>query len=224
MSEIVDFRIAVLISKESWFVPYAEEFVNSYKQKGYDIHLFHEQDPIDESFDVVFMLSCFEIVSEDFLKKHKHNLVVHESDLPKGKGWAPLFWQVIEGENKIPIVLFEADSGVDSGNIYIKDHIELDGDELHDDIREKQALKTVQICGRFLANHESIMPVIQEGRESCYPKRTPSDSKLDLNKSLLEQFNLLRTVSNEDFPAFFYHKDNKYILKIFKENANNDCR
>lgn len=41
------------------------------------------------------------------------------------------------------------------------------------------------------------------GKESFYPKRSPKDSELDINKSLNEQFNLLRIASNEDFPAFF---------------------
>lgn len=52
------------------------------------------------------------------------------------------------------------------------------------------------------------------GKESFYPKRSPKDSELDINKSLNEQFNLLRIASNEDFPAFFY-KDGK---KIYTQN------
>jgi len=224
MHKIVDLKIAVLTSKESWFVPHAEVFVNGLKQKGYDVQLFHSHDPVDESFRIVFMLSYFEIVSEDFLKKHKHNLVVHESDLPKGKGWAPLFWQVIEGKNKIPIVMFEAGKGVDNGDIYIKDHILLEGHELYNQMRQKQATKTIQMCENFLDDYESMKAMPQRGNESSYPKRTQEDSELDINKSLCEQFNLLRTVNNEDFPAFFYYEDTKYILKIFKENANNDCR
>lgn len=51
------------------------------------------------------------------------------------------------------------------------------------------------------------------GKESFYPKRSPKDSELDINKSLNEQFNLLRIASNEDFPAFFYKDGKKFILK-----------
>ena len=50
----------------------------------------------------------FKIIEKEFLSKHKHNIAVHESSLPKGRGWAPLFWQILEGKNTMPIVLFEA--------------------------------------------------------------------------------------------------------------------
>ncbi|HEG43587.1 MAG TPA: methionyl-tRNA formyltransferase [Phycisphaerales bacterium] len=212
-------KIAVLTSEASWFVPYGKDLAGRLSKKGFAAQFFLEHSQIDESYQVVFILSYFKLIEEQFLNKHKYNLVVHESDLPRGKGWSPLFWQVIEGKNRIPIVLFEAATGVDSGDIYIKDYIELDGNELHDKIREKQAMKTIQMCEKFLGGRESIVPKSQKGEETYYPKRTPSDSELDMNKSLLEQFNLLRTVSNEDFPAFFYYKGNKYILKIFKEEC-----
>ena len=59
--------------------------------------------------DIVFYLSCGQIAPVDMLSRNKHNLVVHESALPDGKGWSPLTWQIIEGKNEIPITLFEAE-------------------------------------------------------------------------------------------------------------------
>ncbi|MBW8015827.1 MAG: methionyl-tRNA formyltransferase [Planctomycetes bacterium] len=212
-------KIAVLTSKESWFVPYSERFVASLKSKGLEADLFFSHKQIDGSYQIVFMLSYFKITSEAFLENHKHNLVVHESDLPSGKGWAPLFWQVIEGKNKIPVVLFEAGSGVDDGDIFIKDHIELEGHELHDGIRKKQGLKTIEMCKYFIKNYENMSATPQNGHESKYAKRTAKDSELDVNKSLSDQFDLLRTVNNDDFPAFFNHGKHKYILKIFKAES-----
>ena len=37
-------------------------------------------------------------------------------------------------------------------------------------------------------------------------KRTPADSEIDPGKSILEQFNLLRIVDSERYPAFFYRQ------------------
>jgi methionyl-tRNA formyltransferase len=210
-------NIAVLTSRESWFIPYAEQFVDALREKGYHTGLFHNYKDIDSRFQIVFMLSYFSIVEEKYLKKHKHNLVVHESGLPQGKGWAPLFWQILEGKNKIPSVLFEVTAGVDAGDIYISDYITLQGHELHDEIRELQAKKSVEMCMQFLENYDELKPVSQSGKETFYARRTPKDSQLDINKSISEQFNLLRIASNEDHPAFFHHKGSRYILKIFKE-------
>jgi methionyl-tRNA formyltransferase len=209
-------NIAVLTSEESWFVPYAHGFVEDLRQKGYQVQLFHKHEDVGKAFEVVFILSYFLITDVQFLKSHKHNLVVHESDLPSGKGWAPLFWQILEGKNTIPVVLFEAVAGVDEGPIYLKDHIVLEGHELNDEIRRIQAAKTIEMCQRFLDDYENITAVSQNGKESLYPKRTPADSELDPEKSISSQFDLLRIVNNDDFPAFFNYRNHKYIIKIFK--------
>ena len=47
--------------------------------------------------------------------------------------------------------------------------------------------------------------------------RKPKDQKLDVNKSILSQFNILRTADNKRWPAFFIYKKNKYLLKIKKQ-------
>jgi methionyl-tRNA formyltransferase len=144
---------------------------------------------------------------------------VHESALPQGKGWAPLFWQILEGKNSIPIVLFEATNYVDAGDIYLTDTIELDGDELYAEIRQKQAEKTVQMCLTFLGQGVMLKPLKQTGIESFYNKRTPKDSELNTAQPLEQLFNQLRIASNEDHPAFFYRNGVKYIIKISKESV-----
>ena len=55
----------------------------------------------------------------------------------------------------------------------------------------------------------------QEGVPSYYAKRTPKDSELNINKSIKDQINLLRTVDNDNYPAFFRYKGMKYILEIY---------
>lgn len=166
------------------------------------------------------ILSYSKIVPDAILKNSQHNLVVHESALPLGKGWSPMTWQILEGKNEIPISLFEASShGVDSGVIYIRDTILLSGNELVNEWRDKQALKTFELCLRFIDNYDYYKETfeIQEGKDSFYPKRNPIDSELNLDFSLGKQFNLLRVVDNEKYPAYFVKDNIKYIIKIFKD-------
>jgi methionyl-tRNA formyltransferase len=212
-------KIAVLTSEQSWFVPYSFKLVHILRDKGYNSELFYKHEDITNDYEIVFILSYFRIIKNEFLKRHKHNIVVHGSDLPKGKGWAPIFWQILENKNEVPITLFEANENVDDGHVYLKDVIYYEGHELNGEIREKQAKKTIELCLDFLEKYENISPTPQEGLSTYYRKRNPNDSELDLNKSLKEQVNLLRIVNNEDFPAFFYYKGHKYIIKIFKDES-----
>lgn len=204
-------KIAILTSPEQWFVPYAKKLN---KQLPHS-ELFFEHTNILNNFDIVFILSYHKIIQTKYLVKHKHNIVIHASDLPKGKGWSPMFWQIIEGKNKIPFTMFEAGEGVDDGNIYMQKKLILSGNELNQELREKQANFTIDMCLEFLKNYNQYkIPTKQSGKESFYKKRDAKDSQLDINKSIKEQFNLLRVVSNKEYPAYFEIDGHKYILEI----------
>ncbi len=167
--------------------------------------------------DIVFILGYTKILKNNFLKKNKYNLVVHESNLPKGKGFAPVQWQILNKKKKIPVCLISAVEKVDSGDIFERTYFKLTGDELYDEIREKQADITFKIIERFLKKFPHVYSTKQFGKGSFYKRRFPKDNELDINKSIKEQFNLLRLGDNDNFPSFFYYKKKKYILKIFKE-------
>ena len=209
-------RVAILTTPEQWFVPYAKAL----SQKLENARLFFYHDQIDESFEVVFILSYHNIIEKEHLKKHKHNIVIHASDLPSGKGWAPMFWQVLEGKSEILFSMFEASAGVDDGDIYMKKRLILNGSELNNELREKQASFIIKMCLEFLEEYESFkVPVKQQGKESFYKKRSARDSELDCEKTINEQFNLLRIVDNDNYPAFFYKYGKKYIVKIEECNS-----
>lgn len=210
-------KIAILTSENSWFVPYARRLVGLMKKAGLQARLFSEHGDIPGDYGIVFILSYFKVIGGNCLRRHKHNIVVHESDLPEGRGWAPLFWQILKGSNDIPAVLFEATDELDAGPIYIRDTLRFKGDELHDEIRKKQAEKTIALCMRYVREYKKLIGKKQAGKASFYNKRGPGDSELDINKSLKDQFNLLRIANNDEYPAFFYHRGHKYTIKIYKE-------
>ena len=174
-------KIAILTSPNQWFIPYAEKLNKKIK----DSKLFFDHKDIDNNFDIVFILSYHKIIEKKYINLHKHNIVIHASNLPQGKGWAPLFWQILEGKNEIVFTMFEASDGVDDGNIYMKKTLKLNGYELNPELRKKQAELTIEMCVEFINNYEKYKnPIPQEGKESFYKKRTKKDSELDINKTI----------------------------------------
>jgi methionyl-tRNA formyltransferase len=206
-------KIAILTSPNQWFESYAAEFSSEL-----DAVLFKSHEDIIDKYDILFLLAYHKMVPEKFLKKNTYNLIVHESNLPKGKGWAPLFWQVLEGKNIIKLSLLEASSEVDGGNIYFQDELKLSGFELNSELRDKQAKLTIKMCKNFISKmHLSPRSFPQEGEESFFRKRTAEDSCLDVNKTIADQFNLLRVVDNSAYPAFFEIDGHRYFLKITRD-------
>ncbi len=210
-------KIALLTSPKQWFVPYAKKFS---EKENFPLFLDPKQ---IQGFDIVFILSYHKILDKNFLKQNKHNIIIHASNLPQGKGFAPLFHQVLEGKNEIVFSLFEANEKLDCGDIYLQKTLNLNGLELYEELREKQALMTFELCLEFVKLYPNLKAKKQSGQESFYPKRSPKDSELNIKESLEKQFNLLRICSNEEFPAFFYKDGKKFILKIYADTGGGLC-
>jgi len=194
----------VVDNPRSWFLPFAERLVERLAAFG-STKLFHSGQAIPPGNEIAFLLSCESKVPAEILARSKHNIVVHASDLPKGKGMSPLTWQVLEGRDVIPVTLFEAVEQFDAGPIYLKGSFRLQGNELLDEMQAGLGAKILDLCEEFLRRYPGIISEgkPQEGTSTFYRRRTPKESRLDPTRSIEDQFNLLRVVDNDRYPAFF---------------------
>jgi RimJ/RimL family protein N-acetyltransferase len=208
-------NIGVCSDKTSWINAYIPEMLFSLLAEGHQVSWAHDAAVLPPG-DICFYMSYGQIVGPELLARYKNNLVVHESDLPKGRGWSPLTWQVLDGIDEIPITLLEAALGVDSGDIYLTDTMKFDGTELVDELRTFQVEKTISLCKKFIFNYPEVVSWSrpQEGDSTYYPRRSKENSELDPDKTLRQQFNLLRVVDNEKYPAFIKIGGKKFIVKI----------
>ena len=207
-------QLTLLTDSESWINKRIDLLTNPLRELGHTVRQIHKPSDLANG-DLCFILSCSSIIPANLLELHQHNLVVHASDLPKGKGWSPLTWQIIEGKSEITITLFEAvPDKVDAGTIFLQKTMRFKGDELVDELRDIQAVATFDLCIDFVRMYPEIIKKgkAQVGTSSYYSKRKPKDSELDPRKSIIEQFNLLRTVDNDKYPAYFMHMGRRYNL------------
>lgn len=210
-------KITLLLDNpKSWMMPYAKKLGAACKKRGHSVSIVHDASKVSQG-DVAFFLSCEKIVPKKIRDRNTHNLVIHESALPKGKGWSPLTWQILEGKNNIPITLFEAVEKIDAGDIYEAGVLKFKGNELVDELREKQGDASIRLALQFLDSYPPRKRKKQKGRSTFYARRNVADSELDPQKTLTEQFDLLRVVDNERYPAFFSHRGQTYVLKISKK-------
>ncbi len=209
-------KITILTDNpNSWIIPYVEQLKQELSNHNIT-HVFTAEEIIGG--DIMLILGCEKILKKQYLSKHKSNVVVHPSRLPKGKGFSPLAWQILEGHNNIPVTLFEAVEKVDTGEVYLVKYINIEEQELNDEIKHQQGLITKKMVKEYISNFDIIKGKPQEGNGTFYPRRRLKESELDINKSIREQFNLLRVVDNERYPAFFYLNSKKYTIKIYKND------
>ncbi|WP_237262818.1 formyltransferase family protein [Thiomicrorhabdus immobilis] len=170
--------------------------------------------------DLLFLISCSEIINAVDREKFKHVLVIHASDLPKGRGWSPHIWEIVNGACEMTVSLLEADDAVDTGDIWHKLKLKIPSTALYDEINQLLFDAEIALMDYAVKNFGKVIPKPQgESVEPSYwSKRTPKDSELDIKGSIEEQFNLIRVCDPDRFPAFFYKDGKKFILKIEADN------
>jgi methionyl-tRNA formyltransferase len=208
-------QITVIIDNESWILPFGKDLVSRINQTEDTAILCRTYAEIPQS-DITFYLGCIKISPPKVLAQSRLNLVIHESDLPEGRGMSPLTWQIIEGKNDIPVCLLAVADEVDAGEIFYRDTISFEGHELVDELRTKQGQATINLSLQFLAEKRLADGIQQIGELSYYQARGPKNSKIDPNLSIADQFDLLRTVDNKKYPAFFDHRGHRYKVHITK--------
>lgn len=212
-------KLSILIDNpKSWLNIYLRELFAVIRK--YDPNFIFVQDATDiPKGDILFVLSCDRVLDKKALSYNRSNIVIHEADLPRGRGWSPLTWQVEKGKKIIPITLFEASENVDSGDYYIKDRIVLDGTELIDELRHKLFAMIVKSLARYLKEFP-MKPIPQKGKITYNRKRLPEDNELRVDKTIRSQFNKMRVSDNERYPLYFWYKKKKYVIKIYQAKEN----
>ena len=200
--------------------------VNAYIQRWADAQAgLHVVDIVQKKSqlgggEILFLISCSEIINANDMAQYKYCLVLHASDLPKGRGWSPHIWTLVQGAENITLSMLEAEDKVDSGRIWRKAHISVPKHALWDEINHLLFTAEVDMIDYAVQNYALVTPQaqIRADEATYYRKRTPQDSQIDPHKSISEQFDLIRVCDPNRFPAYFEHMGQRYILKLVKSN------
>lgn len=200
--------------------------VNTYLQvwmetqrEVHDIDLVQRKSQLT-SGELLFLISCSDIITASDRAKYAACLVLHASDLPKGRGWSPHLWELIEGADFITLSLLEADDKVDCGRIWNKKKIQIPKHALWDEINHLLFSAEIELINYAVDAFTEITPSEQTNSAlaTYYPRRTPKDSELDVNKTIAQQFDLIRVCDPNRFPPHFDYLGQRYILKLEKSN------
>lgn len=197
-------------------IPYLQSWIKTNEQQ-HDITLTSQAEQLTHG-DILFLVSCSEYIADRSRAKYQLTLVLHASDLPKGRGWSPHIWQIIEGVNTITLSLIAAESRIDEGDIFAQSTFNITKDMLWDEINHCLFKAELELIDHAVTHYISLKPRPQSSEitSSYYPKRTPADSEIDPGKSIAEQFNQIRVSDPNRFPAFFKLHGRTYKLILEK--------
>ncbi len=179
------------------------------------IHLARERSQLSGG-DVLFLISCGEIIRQRERDLYRHTFVLHASDLPKGRGWNPHIWAVLEGATEITVSILEAEDKVDTGAIWGKLKVPVPKHCLWDEINEAVFDAEFALMDRVLEGLDVLVPSPQASDviPNYYRLRRPEDSRLDPLQSIAQQFDLIRVCDPDRYPAFFDLHGERFVLTI----------
>ena len=147
--------------------------------------------------------------------ENKNNIILfHSSDLPKGKGWAPIYRAVYNEEKNYVISGICAANKVDSGDIIIQAKFRIRPNYTAEFIRKLDDEISIMMIKKILKKFKNkrLVGKKQNGRSTYFERRKPEDNELKGKKII----NHLRACE-EHHPAFFYYKNEKFIVTVYPE-------
>ncbi len=146
----------------------------------------------------------------------ENNVVVfHSSDLPKGRGWAPIAQLFLQ---EIPFYTLTAifiDANIDTGRMILKATFPITNSMTARHIRAIDDWLIICLSldiARALTEARTIGIPQTESNASYYPRRHPAQSQLRPSDTLESMVPLLRA-AEEGHECFFLLGDTKYFLK-----------
>lgn len=175
---------------------------------------------------ILFLISCSEIVSEMDRAAYSASLVLHASDLPRGRGWSPHIWQIIGGAEQITLSLLEAEDAVDSGRLWHQVRFSVPKHALWNEINEQLFHAEIALIDLAVNEFDTVIPIQQNQdiEPTYFPRRKPVDSKIDAERSIASQFDQIRVCDPARFPAYFELYGHKYKLILEKIIDASDCK
>jgi methionyl-tRNA formyltransferase len=195
-------------------VPWLQRWQQEMEARGHCVTLCFQKDELPGG-DMLFLVSCGYIILAADRQRYGAVLVLHASDLPSGRGWSPHIWSIVNGGREITVCLLEAADKLDTGDVWLRVTFSLEGHELLPAINEKLFAAEIDLMTRAVESRDAITPSPQAGEGGPYlRKRRPDDSRLDPHRTIAEQFDLLRVVDNDRYPAFMDYRGTRYIFRI----------
>lgn len=169
--------------------------------------------PMNMEYDLIILWSYRKILPQI---SHKKNIVIfHSSNLPDGKGWAPIYYSIANDYEFYTISGILPIEKVDSGNIVVRARFRIQDNYTAEYIRqwdkEISIMLTKQILDHF--DGREIQGIEQIGKETFWKRRCPEDNEININESLQSRLTHLRACE-KTHPAFFWYKKIKYNIFI----------
>ena len=185
----------------------------------------------------VFIVVAFRMLPEVIWKMPAFGTInLHASLLPDYRGAAPINHAIINGESKTGLTTFFIDDKIDTGNILLREEIEIfpfeNAGDLHDRMMKHGARLVINTLAAIAENRIKPQPqskFLKSGEiPKTAPKIHPEDCIIDWNNDPVKIHNLIRGLAPYPGAKSLLRKESETLsFKIFEslpEETDHKCK
>lgn len=167
--------------------------------------------------EVIIFVGWSDIIDADVIDKYTC-LCYHPSDLPLYRGGSPLQNQIIDGVTSTNGTLFKMDHNIDSGPVYQKEPLSLEGDM--DQIFINLEINAATLIEKFITDFQFTKNVNFVAQNDLFAtkfkRRKPEMSEITIDEIVncdgLYLYNKIRALGDPYPNAFIRTRDGKRLL------------
>jgi methionyl-tRNA formyltransferase len=130
-------------------------------------------------------------------------IVFHMTDLPYGRGGSPLQNLILRGHKETKISAIKVEEGIDTGDIYLKKNLSLEG------TAKEILISASNTIGEMITEiiQNDLIPKPQTGEVVEFKRRKPEDGNILLLNDINLIYDYLRMLDCEGYPNAFIETD-----------------
>lgn len=170
---------------------------------------------LEEDFELVVVASFPFLFSKNLVRRPKLGVInIHGSLLPKYRGYHPIHWAIINGEEETGVTVHYLSPKMDQGEILAQKSFSIkQTDDIHSVIKNGSIIGgelLISVLNQIKKEKKKIKGVAQKDTDATFaPKRYPKDGKINWNSKTNEITNLIRALKNPYPNAYAMYGKNK---------------
>jgi methionyl-tRNA formyltransferase len=166
--------------------------------------------------DLIVVVGCRILLPREVYEiPPRGTVAVHDSLLPEYRGFAPLNWAIINGEDHTGVTLFYLNESMDCGDIVAQARVPIGPAETAPQVYERVCQATIDLVIEAyprLADGTAPRRPQHEHEGSVTCRRTPDDGLIDWNGSTAGIANLIRGLTSPYPGAFTFHDGKRLTI------------
>jgi methionyl-tRNA formyltransferase len=176
--------------------------------------------------DVIFCVSWrYKLHREQYSIPSKGCICFHDSLLPKYRGFAPMNWAIINGEERTGVTMFYIADDIDSGDIIGQKAVNIGIMDNAKTIDEKLTPLYIELLIEnfpLIALKKAKRLAQDHTQATMTCKRIPEDGLINWSQSSYQIYNLTRGLTDPYPGAFTFLRDTSGVRKIYIWKASLD--